>query len=321
MRRRKRLIVSKTKPHLRRQVTDGRKTTQPAVAGIANLRNVSQIHVTKQRASAEYQSQRFSAPQRNVSVQPLLGEHPLIRLQSQYGNRYVQRMLQPSIQGDIVQRDERGTRRAEREVERDRRRRRQEGGRGRSRRAGGDFESDWAGRALLIRYLSGGGDWHINNDPNWSRYMRANASLRRILQSKVLQIARDAFRGRYSTEEELGFVSETFHVSIENGEGIIGYQYLHGTNRNVGDFQISGTTTRVSTRDGVTVRLSLSYTWNDIIDPNPGYWTDSLKSMFAELITLGQADGYTLSITWDADATVRFDADGDVSARSGWPFA
>ncbi|MEQ9023059.1 MAG: hypothetical protein RLN82_09920, partial [Pseudomonadales bacterium] len=82
--------------------------------------------------------------------------------------------------------ERRTERRTEREVESDRRRRRPEGGTG----GGGHLESDWAGRSILYRYLTGGGDWHINNDPNWSSYMKANESLQQILQAKVLELAK-----------------------------------------------------------------------------------------------------------------------------------
>ncbi len=294
---------------------------------------------TTRRRSRPQTSQRHDSSNVKVHGQDI---HPLLQFQSAIGNRRTLSLLKgqapafsrlpsglyglcgyghASQDTGYLQRDRRGERRTRREVESDRRRRRPEGGRGRGRRAGGDFESDWAGRAILLRYLNGEGDWTIRNDPNWSRYMMANWSLREVLRPKVREIARNAFGRPRSTEETLDFVDEQFPVTIENGEGIIGYQYLHGTNRNAGDFQINGTTIRTSTLDGVTVTLDLSYTWNDIIDPNPRYWTDRLKSAFAELITLGRAEGYEIHITWNARAEVRFDSTGAIVSTSGWPFA
>ncbi len=206
--------------------------------------------------------------------------------------------------------ERRTERRTEREVESDRRRRRPEGGTG----GGGHLESDWAGRSILYRYLTGGGDWHINNDPNWSSYMKANESLQQILQAKVLELAKTMGTGS-------GKISETFHVSIENGESIIGYQYLHGTNANVGDFQITGTSSSVFDAGGTrTITLDLSYTWNDVIDPNPQYTTDNIKSLFAERITLGRAEPYTIHITWSSQSIVEIDASGNVISSEGWPF-
>ncbi len=39
-----------------------------------------------------------------------------------------------------------------------------------------------------------------------------------------------------------GNFTERFSAEIQNGEGIVGYQYLHGTNRDAGDFGFEGTT-------------------------------------------------------------------------------
>ncbi|MEQ8386352.1 MAG: hypothetical protein RH949_28750 [Coleofasciculus sp. A1-SPW-01] len=118
-----------------------------------------------------------------------------------------------------------------------------------------------------------------------------------------------------------GKIAETFHVSIENGESIVGYQYLHGTNANVGDFQITGTSSSVFDAGGTrTITLALSYTWNDVIDPNPQYTTDNIKSLFAERITLGRAEPYTIHITWSSQSIVEIDASGNVISSEGWPF-
>ena len=67
-------------------------------------------------------------------------------------------------------------------------------------------------------------------------------------------------------------------MEIENGEGIIGYQYLHGTNANVGDFERDCTASIARTAEGsATVTLEMQYRWNDVIDPNPQYSTDRWK--------------------------------------------
>ena len=215
---------------------------------------------------------------------------------------------------NTLKQSDRKERRTERELESDRRRRRQDGGTNRSRRRGDHFESDWAGRVLLHRYLTGSGDWTIENDPNWSSYMKANESLKRTLRPRVLNLAKT---GR---SELVNLVTDSFHVSIENGEGILGYQYLHGTNASVGNFQIEGVTTGMSTPKGSTVQLNLAYTWNDIIDPNPIYWTDKIKSAFAELISLGHADGYKIHITWTVENVIEFDANGKIISHTGWPW-
>jgi hypothetical protein len=111
-----------------------------------------------------------------------------------------------------------------------------------------------------------------------------------------------------------------FHQELENGEGIVGYQYLHGTNEDVGDFQQRGTTRIIPQPDGTyQVVLNNRYQWNDVIDPNDQYSTDRWKSRLAEIATLGRADPYQMSIGWDEQTTVTVDAQGNVIDRKGYP--
>lgn len=179
------------------------------------------------------------------------------------------------------------------------------------------FESDWAGRAILARYLAGDGDWDIH-DEQWSEYMRAHEGLRQKLDHHARNvIASAAFGGG----EETVPVDEEFPADIDNGEGIIGYQYLHGTNADAGGFQIHGWVRSESPQnDGDasddsserTVHYYLEYTWNDVIDPNPQYDTDVFKNGIAEAITFGGAQGYRLSITWLGAGVVTVGPGGEV---------
>jgi hypothetical protein len=94
-------------------------------------------------------------------------------------------------------------------------------------------------------------------------------------------------------------IDESYAMAIENGEGIVGYQYLHGTDSTQGGFQRRGTATMAfNGASGFDVTMEMTYTWNDTIDPNPQYGTDMWKSNLAENITFGRADPYTLHITW-----------------------
>jgi hypothetical protein len=49
----------------------------------------------------------------------------------------------------------------------------------------------------------------------------------------------------------------------------------------------------------VEFSATLRLTWNDIIDPNPKYKTDTWKSRYAETCTGGRAAAYKISITWN----------------------
>src|SRR5262249_37920102 len=135
-------------------------------------------------------------------------------------------------------REERRETRTTRTQEDDERRGRPAGGSRRGRRSeGSDFDSDWAGVAILERYLGGEGDWIISNSPPWTAYMKASALLRKQLRPQIVGQAKDLAHfhadGRFP-------VATSFAAELENGEGIIGYQYLHGTNKDVGGFQILG---------------------------------------------------------------------------------
>lgn len=79
--------------------------------------------------------------------------------------------------------------------------------------------------------------------------MEANPKLQRDMRVKVQQLARDAYT---SGEQEIA-VHEVFAQTLENGEGIVGYQYLHGTNANAGGFVIGGKATIVPDGDGYLV--------------------------------------------------------------------
>ena len=91
-------------------------------------------------------------------------------------------------------------------------------------------------------------------------------------------------------------------MEIENGEDIIGYQYLHGTNMDAGGYQIQGTITKNESGDLV---LDLKYTWNDIIDPNLMYSTDKWKSEFAK--KFADPQDYEVHISWNDKTTIYAD--------------
>lgn len=187
----------------------------------------------------------------------------------------------------------------------------------------GNFDNDWAGRAILDRYLTGGDDWVLDNDPTWTQYMQDNPSLTEQMAGYNDAQAAAAVQQYLRSGETNGTFDTTSSVALENGEGIVGYQYLHGTNADVGGFQHRGSTTVTPLPDGTyRVTVASHYRWNDVIDPNPQYSSDNLKSILAEIITLGRADPYTIHIGWEESSTVVVDAQGNVVSGSGrgWPY-
>lgn len=49
----------------------------------------------------------------------------------------------------------------------------------------------------------------------------------------------------------------------------------------------------------------MTYTWNDIIDPNFMYDSDSKKAKLAEWIPFADPTDYIIRITWSEDLTVQ----------------
>lgn len=159
-------------------------------------------------------------------------------------------------------------------------------------------DSDWAGEAILERYMTGRGDWYITDDPKWTAYMEASSLLRSQVNEELGKVVKgDAALLKPGAKT---VINATFHAEVENGEGIVGYQYLHGSNKDAGDFKVSGSlhTIHVSPEGNAEFSASLRLTWNDLIDPNPKYTTDTWKSRYAEAVTLGRAKAYKISISW-----------------------
>ncbi|MFF2746490.1 hypothetical protein ACFVVA_13195 [Kitasatospora sp. NPDC058048] len=202
--------------------------------------------------------------------------------------------------------------------------RRQESDRASGREQGGDgsndnLNSDWAGRAILERYLTGGGDWSIVNDRSWSDYMSANTTLNGKLDKKFEDIAQEAVRKH--PDGGTGGFDLTTAMEIQNGEGMVGYQYLHGTDSTAGGFGIKGNRQVVKLPDGTyEVHIKSACTWNDVMDPNPKYSTDKEKAGIGDVISLGQAESFRFHLTWPRESVVRLDADGNVlTTVSGQP--
>jgi len=157
--------------------------------------------------------------------------------------------------------------------------------------SGDDLKFDRFGLKILFHYLFGGGkDLNISNK-NWSNYMRKNE----LLSSQINNALMDIVYSQDSGTNNIDF-SIQIHVEIENGESIIGYQYLHGSNPDMGDVKITGT--MIQNVDG-TITASYSAQWNDIMDPNPDYPTDIKKAKFAKVMSFGASRDYIMRIRWE----------------------
>ena len=150
------------------------------------------------------------------------------------------------------------------------------------------FKNDDVGLEILIWYLYGEGE-DFPTKGKHSEYLMRNKLLKQQVQAYLFELASGIPEGE-SIE-----VNVSISVVIENGEDIIGYQYLHGTNATVGGFQIQGTVTKLSNGDCI---FDMTYTWNDIIDPNPQYASDMAKARVAKMIPFANPSDYKISISW-----------------------
>ncbi|ATB33250.1 RHS repeat-associated core domain-containing protein [Melittangium boletus] len=183
------------------------------------------------------------------------------------------------------------------------------------------FASDWAGRAILLHYLRGGGDWDVVDEPQWSVYMMQNETLRNVVDTRLVSLALQGIKDHPSGGSVE--IKEQFHVEIENGEGVIGYQYLHGSNPAAGDFQITGTMDiQLKNTPGgpmYSVSFQTTYKWNDIMDRNDDYETDKFKDKVANVISGTMAAPFTFSVSWDSNPIYSFDPKGNRMGGAEWP--
>ena len=160
--------------------------------------------------------------------------------------------------------------------------------------------SDWAGRKILSHWLFGGGKPIKEHNGKWGDYMKKNETLRTKIKAVVKNVSKN-----------LKKIDMRLHMEIENGEDIIGYQYLHGSNPNVVDFQIKG----MLYKDGRgNTTCNLTYTWNDIIDPNFQYSSHKKKADFAKSIPFANPTDYVISISW-SDTTIMY---SNFAIGTGW---
>ena len=156
------------------------------------------------------------------------------------------------------------------------------------------LKSDAQGREILQHYLYGRGEDFIKVDGDWGKYMKKNTTLKEKVKEIVLPIGKKLKKGHKKR------IDLTKSMEIENGEDIIGYQYLHGTNSDAGGFRIIGT---IKKKKNGKIVYDLTYIWNDIIDPNYYYPTDQKKSKIAKWIPFADPMDYYICIAW-TDKTV-----------------
>uniref|UniRef100_UPI0040570159 RHS repeat domain-containing protein n=1 Tax=Acetatifactor sp. TaxID=1872090 RepID=UPI0040570159 len=172
------------------------------------------------------------------------------------------------------------------------------------------FKNDWAGREILKNYLFGGGKTREYSSLAWGTYMM-NSMLCYIkcrhtsYPKKKLgkYIADFVYSKRYSFKmNKVGkTATREYHLSVAlfNGEGIIGYNYLHGVNTDVGGLHLKITAKKKLFWTEFTVKC----TWNDKMDP-ADYGTDDKKAKLAKKIPFANPTDYIIRIKWTQYVTI-----------------
>ena len=116
------------------------------------------------------------------------------------------------------------------------------------------IENDEQGIIILLHWLYGDGSDLEYEDGEWGYNMRSNERLYKYTISIVNSLVTDLKPG------EIIYVNITTSAEIENGESIIGYQYLHGTDADAGGYQITG---KVGKDNNGNIIYDIRCTWND----------------------------------------------------------
>lgn len=135
--------------------------------------------------------------------------------------------------------------------------------------------------------------------------MMANETLKNKVKDIVFPIGKKLKKGSKKK------IDKKVKMVIENGEDIIGYQYLHGTNADKGGFKIKGV---ISKDKKGNVTYDLTYAWNDMIDPNYKYNSDAKKAKFAKSIPFAKPTDYYICISWDDKSIIYANGKGN----KGW---
>ncbi len=159
---------------------------------------------------------------------------------------------------------------------------------------------DHAWRVIVSHWLGGSGDeLDIFYDSYFSDYMNANALLNNSIRYWLLT---------YAYGYSAGLINMRRHAEIENGY-YTGYELLHGSNGDVGDFQMWGGFTTERLGNYLLYHFDITCQWNDKIDPNYSYDSDmALETMirlFGFPFSYFSPADYVIRIRWNKQLTIK----------------
>jgi len=165
---------------------------------------------------------------------------------------------------------------------------------------GGAEKFDYAWRVIFGHWLAGSGnELDIFYDSYFTEYMNANAMLNAQIKHWLIT---------YANGYLAGIINMRRHAEIENGY-TTGYELLHGSNGEVGDFEIWGGFTTERQGNYLLYHFDITCQWNDIIDPNYAYESDLTLEMFIGMFgfpfSYFSPDDYVIRIRWNKQLTIK----------------
>lgn len=210
-----------------------------------------------------------------------------------------------------------------------------------ARKAAAWARGDAQGTELLDLWMSGKAPDEVTLDSeSWGDYMRAELDLAKQIRTKLevdawsneMREKVDASSGTVDTNYEA-----TFHGQVGNkspmgtpisGGYFTGYELLHGSNRKVGDVQITGKVkaTRVTAATDNSLSeykvtfSSLEFVWNDILDANGSYSGDPPLKRYAnwENKYTGNPEpkDYTVHIKWKGKESITINVSNSIQLKT-----
>jgi hypothetical protein len=210
-----------------------------------------------------------------------------------------------------------------------------------ARQAAAWARGDAQGTELLDLWMSGKAPDEVTLDSDsWGDYMRAEPDLAKQIRSKL---EADAWSNemREKVDSSSGTVDidyeATFHGQVGNkspmgtpisGGYFTGYELLHGSNRKVGDVQITGKVkaTRVTAATDNALSeykvaySSLEFVWNDILDANGSYSGDPPLKRYAQWENQytgnPEPKDYTVHIKWKGKDSITISVSNSVQLKT-----
>ena len=147
-----------------------------------------------------------------------------------------------------------------------------------------DAITDDFGKFVLRTWFFGDGSEVEVSGERWSRFINNNPQV----QEKFFNVVQDSIsKGEMSFDEKVNLA-----LTKVGGGYFSGYDLINGSNKEVGGFKITG---HISKGENGTYNVDISYTFNDIIDPNEQYRMDRILSEGTEKLSIPGKD-YILRI-------------------------